>query len=198
MTTPLVALDDLAFFHRLTIADYYAMSAAGILTENDAVELLEGMLIAKMTKNRPHSRANKKILDLLAHHLDTHNYYVDAQEPILTADSVPEPDVFIVRGSPDDYVETHPRAEHVLLVVEISDSTLNLDRMLKARLYARAGIPVYWIVNLNDRVIEVYTQPISDDAPRYTAATVYSKADSVPFTLDGVEITRVPVADMLP
>ena len=87
-------------------------------------------------------------------------WYVDSQEPITLDDSEPEPDIVVVRGDTRDYLDRHPGARDLSLVVEVADSTLERDRTLKQRLYGRAGIPVYWIVNLVERQLEVYSQPV--------------------------------------
>jgi Uma2 family endonuclease len=93
----------------------------------------------------------------------------------------------------------HPAPQDTGLVVEVSDSTLQDDRTLKARLYARSAIPVYWIINLIAGQVEVYTDPTGPDpSPAYRQRQDYSAADAVPLVLDGVEVARIPVRDLLP
>jgi Uma2 family endonuclease len=179
---------------RLSVAQYQRMIAEGILTEADRVELLEGLLVDKMTKNRPHSLSTR-----LAHTaLETvvpSGWFVDSQEPITTGDSQPEPDVLVVRGQPRDYAEAPPPAAALGIVVEVADSSLQYDRVNKQRIYARAGIPVYWIINLVDQQIEVYSRPVDD---RYQERRVYTAVDTVPVVLDGAEVGRLPARDLLP
>jgi Uma2 family endonuclease len=148
---------------RLTVAQYDAMGRAGILTPDDRVELLEGLLVEKMTKNPPHRIATNRTRAALSAVLVA-GWYVDTQEPIVTADSEPEPDVVIVKGRTEDYRGSNPPASSVALVIEIADTTLARDRETKARIYARAGIATYWIINLVDSIVEVYTQPIGTEA----------------------------------
>lgn len=148
---------------RLTVAQYDAMGRAGILTPDDRVELLEGLLVEKMTKNPPHRIATRRAREALEAALAA-GWYVDTQEPIVTGDSEPEPDVAVIRGRTEDYRGENPPASAVGLVVEVADTTLTRDRDTKGRIYARAGIATYWIVNLVDGVVEVYTQPIGTDA----------------------------------
>ena len=95
-------------------------------------------------------------------------WYVHSQDAITLATSEPEPDVAMVRGDRRAYVDHHPGPKDVALVVEVADASLQRDRGFKRRLYAQAGIPAYWIVNLVDRVLEVYTEPSGPtDQPDY-------------------------------
>ncbi|MEZ4735263.1 MAG: Uma2 family endonuclease [Caldilineaceae bacterium] len=145
-------------FRRISVEEYHAMARAGILSEDDAVELLEGWLVHKITKNPPHTATTRYIRAALEKCLPA-GYFVDSQEPITLSDSEPEPDVFVVRGTLDDYTSRHPYAYEVVLVVEVADSSLVQDRSTKKRVYASAGIPVYWIANLLEDQNEVYSDP---------------------------------------
>ncbi len=114
-------------------------------------------------------------------------------------DSEPEPDVFIVRGQRRDFVQSHPAPEDVALLAEVSDATLQQDQTRKKRIYARAGIPVYWIVNLPERQIEVYTEPLSaSPSPTYRHLVIYREEDEIPLAVDGMETAVIPVRDLLP
>jgi Uma2 family endonuclease len=190
---PPPAIPDEAIF-RLEVTQYHAMVQAGILTEDDPVELLEGWLVAKMPKNPAHRIATHQVLQVLVRVLPE-NWYADSQEPITTEDSEPEPDVMVVRGHTRDYADRHPGPTDVALVVEVADTTLRRDRTLKQRLYARAGIPEYWIVNLVDRCVEVYTNPA---AAGYQHQQSCGPDEAVPVVLDGHEAGRVPVPSLLP
>lgn len=174
------------------------MGEAGILTPDDHVELLEGRVVEKMTKNPPHRIATRKVRVWLETVIPT-GWYVDSQEPIVTEDSEPEPDVAVIRGKTEDYAEANPGSEHVGLVVEIADVTLLRDRQLKSRLYARAGIPTYWLVNLVDRQIEVFEDPsAAQSPPRYLRHTVLGPQQQVIVSLDGKQPASVRVAELLP
>lgn len=183
---------------RLTVEQYHEMIRAGILMDGDAVEFLEGWLVTKMSKNPPHVLAN----DLTADKLDEikpADWHVKRQDPITTSDSEPEPDVALVRGNRRDYHQRHPSPADIGLVVEIADSTLERDRTTKKRAYARAGIAVYWIVNLVDRTVEVYTDPSGPaEMPDYRDRTDHLEAGSVALSLDGREVASIPVRDLLP
>lgn len=184
--------------HRLTVAQYHAMIQQGILTEDDNVELIEGWLIEKMGKNRPHSLSTKRTREKLIELVPT-GWYVDSQEPITTETSEPEPDVLVVRGKAEDYPEKQPHASTVSLVVEVSESSLQFDRRDKLRIYAAAGIPSYWLLNLVDRQLEVYTEPTgAGAAATYAQRTDYAPDAEAPLLLDGAEIARVKVSALLP
>jgi hypothetical protein len=182
---------------RLTVAQYHDMIEAGILTADDPVELLEGWLVTKSRKTPGHSFSKHMIWERLAEAVPA-GWYIDAQNPITTADSEPEPDIFVVRGNPRDYPDRHPFPQEVALVGEIADTTLQRDRTLKLRVYANARIPVYWILNLPERQLEVYTKPTGkDEQASYEQRQVYAEADSVPVVIDGQEVAQLPVRDLL-
>ena len=199
LATPIRESIDLpASFWRISVDRYHKMIQRGLLTTNDRLELFEGMLIKKMTVNPPHAFVTQTIDKLFAR-LFSDNLFVIAQDPITMQDSEPEPDVFVVRGKRRDFVQTHPGPEDVALLVEVSDSTLQQDRTWKKRIYAQAGIPVYWIVNLPDRQIEVYTEPLNVfPDPTYRHQVTYWENDMIPVIVDGVETAVLPVSDLLP
>ncbi|MCK6578687.1 MAG: Uma2 family endonuclease [Anaerolineae bacterium] len=178
---------------RLTVAQYHAMIDAGILTEDDDLELLEGWLVEKMTKNPQHVTTAELIAEAWRAILPT-GWFVRQQDPVTTTDSEPEPDVMIVRGAIRDYRDRHPAPQEIGLVVEVADSTLRTDRQWKARIYARAGIPVYWIADVNGLQIEVLSAPAGvAEAASYTIRVVYDMGEAIPLVLEGQEIGRVSV-----
>lgn len=183
---------------QFTVAQYHEMARTGILVDGEPIELLEGWLVNKMTKYPPHSVATfetRRVLERLV----PAGWLVDTQEPITTHDSEPEPDVAVVRGSRRDYLDHHPSPRDVGLLVEVADTSLDRDRGWKKRIYAAAGIPCYWIVNLIDRQVEVCTQP-SGAGPRadYASREVFQPGDSIPLLLDNVATGLVAVNDLLP
>lgn len=183
---------------RFSVPQYHQMIRLGILTEDDPVELLEGWIIQKMPKNPPH-RASTKLTCSALEEIVPEGWYVDAQEPITLLDSEPEPDVVVVRGNTRDYLDRHPGSQDLALVVEIADSTLERDRTSKKRLYARAGIPVYWIVNLPEQKLEVYTEPIDlAQEPTYQQRQDYSLSDEVSVAIERREVGRLTVRDLFP
>jgi Uma2 family endonuclease len=124
---------------------------------------------------------------------------VRVQSAVTLADSEPEPDITLARGDARSYAAHHPAPPEIGALIEVADSTLAGDRTDKGRIYARASIPIYWIINLIDRQIEVYEQPSGPTpVPGFAKTTVYRMGDSIPFVLDGVTIATFAVNDLLP
>jgi Uma2 family endonuclease len=183
---------------RLSVEQYEAMGRAGILRAEDKVELLEGLLVRKMTKHPPHRIATRQTRVALESIVGV-DFYVDTQEPIVTADSSPEPDVAVIRGDTRDYADHNPPASAVALVVEVADDSIRDDRGVKARIYARASVPVYWIVNVRDRTLEVYERPSGEaPEPAYGARRFLSEDDQVDVVLEGQIIGTLAVRSLLP
>jgi Uma2 family endonuclease len=166
---------------------------------DERVELILGRVYKKLTMNPPHALSICASAEMLTA-LFGPGFYVRQQLPVVLAtDGEPVPDIVVVRGSWRDYVQ-HPTQDDVLLLVEVSDSTLHLDRTEKAALYAQAGIADYWLLNLPNRSLEVRREPAAlPDAPlgwTYRSLTVYTEAQTVaPLAQSGAEIR---VADLLP
>jgi Uma2 family endonuclease len=175
------------------------MIEAGILGEDDDVELLEGWIVPKMPRNPPYDGMISIImLDVLTPRLPG-DLHCRGQSAVTTPDSEPEPDLAVVRGPKRDFLTRHPGPADMLLVVEVADSSLERDRTHKARIYANAGVPVYWIVNLVDVQVEVYTDPTGPDpAPAYRTRRIYRPGDLVPFVVDGRELGPIPAQELLP
>jgi Uma2 family endonuclease len=183
---------------RITVDQYHEMIRRGILADDDPVELLEGWLVIKMSKNPPHVLAADLAADML-HEVAPAGWHVKRQDPITTSDSEPEPDVALVRGTRRDYHDRHPGPSELGLVIEVADSTLVRDRTIKKRAYARAAVSVYWIINLVDRVVEVFTDPTGPaEQPDYRRRTDYREGDLIPLTLDGRQVATIAVRDLLP
>ena len=182
----------------LSVAQYHAMAAAGILEEGAPIELLEGYLVEKMTKHPPHTVATKLMQAALSQLAPAH-FHVGVQEPITLSDSEPEPDVVMVRGAIRDFAARHPGAAEVALVVEVADAALRRDRNAKRRIYARAGIPHYWIINLIGGCVETYSDPTGagQQATYRHSATRYGD-DELSVVIDGIEVGRLAVRDILP
>ena len=149
---------------RLSVDQYHELIRSGKLTEDDPVELLEGILVYKMPKNTPHATATRLCRRAVEPLLPT-DWFYDAQEPITLADGEPEPDGMVVRGRIEDYARNHPGPRDITLIIEIADTGLERDRGIKMRSYARASIPVYWILDVEGRALEVYGAPEPNAAP---------------------------------
>jgi Uma2 family endonuclease len=183
---------------RFSVSQYHEMIAAGILREDDPLELLEGWLVPQMVKNPPHSTARHLTTKALERVLQP-GWHVRSQEPITLSDSEPEPDVAVVRGDPGQYERAHPGPQDVALVVEVADASLDRDRKIKKTVYARAGIPSYWILNLPQRRIEVYSSPSgSEERSDYRQRQEYDIDSDVPLTVEGREIARISASELFP
>jgi Uma2 family endonuclease len=164
------------------------------------VELLEGIIVDMIPILAPHSYSverTRKHLDRMA----PAGWIVRPQHPVNLAASEPQPDVAVVRGDDADFAQRHPQAAEIGLLVEVSDATLRRDRGAKCELYAAAGVPEYWIVNLVDRQVEVYNDPHSargSTAARYRSRHIVRPGGAVPFRLDGKILGEIAVADVLP
>lgn len=166
--------------------------------DREPLELIAGQLMVAEPKGSEHSTAvDMAYVALLA--AIPAGWIVRGQNPLaLDDDSAPEPDVAVVRGSPADFRHAHPMWP--ALVIEVADSSLQFDRLTKGSLYARAGIAGYWIVNLVDRVVEVYRDPGPDLTAPFgwsyrSVERVHPPAAVTPL---GVPATPVAVATLLP
>lgn len=191
-------LGTMAGFRRFSVPEYHRLTEIGVLTEDDNLELIEGYLVLKMSRNPPHDGTIQVVTDSIKLPLPS-TWCLRVQSAVTLPDSEPEPDIAVVRGTNRSYFSHHPAATDIGTLVEIADSTLLGDRADKGRIYARANVPVYWIVNLIDRQIEVYEQPSGPTAaPAFAKTTTYRVGDSVPLVLDGVTVATFPVQDLLP
>ena len=190
-----VGPDLLSRVRRWPVRQYDQMTAIRVIAEDDPVELIEGLLVTKMSRNRPHIVAGKKGLKVLSRILPP-GWHVAKDDPVVASDwSKPEPDLAIVKGDAEDYLDHDVTASDVELVIEIAESSLSIDQNDMARVYSLSAIPVYWIVNLLDHQIEVYTGPGPDG---YHLRQILKPGQDVAVSIDGVEAGRIAVADILP
>jgi hypothetical protein len=185
---------------RFTVAEYHRMIETGILTENDDVELLEGWVVAKMPRKPPHDAGVEVIRGVVGGRLPP-GWSIRSQSAITTSDSEPEPGVAVVRGEPRAYRQRHPGPADIGTLIEVSDTTLNYDndRVEKGRIYARAAIAEYWIFNLVDGWIEVYSDPSCEaTVPAYLTRIDFVPFDQISLILDGHTVATFAVADLLP
>jgi len=179
----------------ITVDEYERMIEDGTIGEDDPIELIEGRLVAKMTKKPDHmsssGRARRAIESVLP---SGWHGRVEGPVRIPSRDSEPEPDLAVVRGEIDDYEDRHPDPADVALIVEIAKSSLTEDRKL-AETYGGGGIPIYWIVNLVHRQLEVYAKPANGT---YSSLTILKKNELVDLIIDGQAVAQIAVADLLP
>jgi Uma2 family endonuclease len=177
---------------RFTIEDYHRMAEAGIFTEDDRLELIDGEIFEMSPIGKYHAACVKRLNALLTETLGR-RVIVSAQDPIqLSDDSEPVPDLALLTFRPDYYAASLPRPSDTLLIIEVADTSLIFDREVKLPRYARASIPEVWIVNLRDGIIEVYSAPSTDG---YTQSKQALHGDSLalPAPLDA----QIAVSDIL-
>ena len=158
-------------FLPITVDQLQQMIRSGILQDGDPIELIDGLLVRKdrsargenlMGHNPRHALLIKRLLRLLLPVCESAGWHVQVQLPLtLSKLNAPEPDIAIVRGTEEDFTDHHPGPQDVVLAIEVSDSSVGTDRTTKQRLYATAGVPRYWLVNLPESQVEVYEQPDS-------------------------------------
>jgi Uma2 family endonuclease len=187
-----------AMLWRWSVEKYHAMVRCGIIDEDDPVELLDGWIIEKMTKSPLHRTVTGLLREVLQRVMPA-GWFVDSQDPVTLAASEPEPDAVLVRGNRLDYLDHHPGPGDVALVAEVPDSGLSRDRVFKKAIYAAAGIAVYWVVNLVDRRVEVYSNYTrSASGADYARCDCYAVGDSVPLCVDGRIVAQIAVGKILP
>jgi Uma2 family endonuclease len=177
--------------YRFTVDEYERMAE---VLDGCRVELIDGYLVKKMPKKPPHVWAVRCIVEAMPSLLPP-GWTWWKEDPVrIPAFDEPEPDVAVLRGAAEDYRDRIPDASDVALLVEVAETTLARDRGQKLAAYARSGIAVYWIVNLVDRQVEVYTGPGPDG---YSSRVDFTAGQHVPVVIDGVEVGRIAVSDML-
>jgi Uma2 family endonuclease len=181
---------------RWTKDEYYRLGELGFF-QGQKVELIEGVLMVQSPQRPQHANAIDVVAELLRGAFGN-GYRVRVQMPVdLGQTAEPEPDVLVVQGTRQQYQSSHPTS--ALLIVEVSDTALSYDRRRKGSLYARAGIQDYWIVNLVNRQVEVYRDPVPDATHHYghrydSRADLVPSATVSPLALPGASIA---IADLL-
>ena len=146
---------------RFTTEEYHRLAEVGVLHEDDRVELLNGIIVTRLPIGPFHGGSTKRLVRIFER-ISRDRWITSAQDPIrLDEFSEPEPDIALLRPRGDFYDAGHPGPADVFLLIEVADSTLLTDREEKLPMYARAGIPEVWIVNLPERIIEVSTAPVN-------------------------------------
>lgn len=182
---------------RFTVEEYHRLGEVGVLTEDDRVELIEGLVVPKMNRSPLHD-VSLNMLDNVLRKVLPAKWNVRIQMAITTADSEPEPDIAVVVGPASRYLDHHPHPTEVGLVVEIAETSLARDRR-KTRMYARAGIPQYWIVNLRDGRVEVHADPqVQLAEPQYASVVLLGIAESCSLQLPGEPTVTLAIGEFLP
>lgn len=187
--------------YRMPASVFLRAVEAEVFPEDSRVYLRDGRMLTKMAKKIAHAAASECVRVALTSVLpDGWSFW--QENPILTNEfSAPLPDLCIVKGRALDYYQRHavPSAGEIALVIEVADNSLAEDRTEALRDYAGAGIPIYWILNLVDWQVEVYSVPRTDrGVSSYERRVEYAVDRDVPFLLDGREVAQVPARLILP
>jgi len=172
---------------------YFALAECGILAPDDRVELLEGQIVSMAPPSPLHNAIVHHVQEVLTRKLPTGTLVRTQMTFLAGPKSVPEPDVAVLPGRNTDYLHRHPSRVHLL--VEIADSSLAQDRLTKAAIYARAGVPTFWIVNLRDNSVECFAQP-DQLGRRYGQTSRATGHDRLP--LDAFPDVVIRAAEMFP
>ena len=184
--------------YRWNRRQYARLIDCRVLHEDDPIELLDGLLLVKEPQSSPHRTAILLAARVVERAFGD-DWFVQTQSPIVIDDrSEPEPDISVIPGTPRDYVDEHP--SRAALVIEIAASELRIARGRKAIAYARAGIKDYWIVNLTERVLEVYREPARPGPARrqWGYADVHTLDSTAVVTPLAAPSARIRVGDLLP
>ena len=178
--------------HRFTVDEYHRMGQAGVFLEDHRVELIDGQVVEMTPIGDRHAACVRRLTRLFARHLLEVAIF-DVQNPVvLGTHDAPQPDVTLLKLRPDGY-PTHPRAADLLLVVEVADTTLAYDRDVKLPLYAGAGIPEVWLVDLPGERIQVYHDPAGG---RYASGRSVSRGATIsPLHFPGVSVAADDILD---
>ena len=190
----------------ISLDQYQHMIDTGILLDGDSIELLDGLLVRKdrsargedlMTHNPRHALLIKRLQRVLIPACESVGWHLQIQLPVaLTNFNAPEPDVAVVNGTEELYADRHPGPADLLLVIEVADSSLSIDRTTKQRLYATAGVPRYWIINLPESLVEVFDLPDAA-AGKYARHTSYPMGHTISWNISPQQCLEIPVTDLL-
>jgi Uma2 family endonuclease len=190
MSTIVGAATPLAAGGRMTVDEFERIDES----LDGPFELIDGEVIRKPDMDPPHGWSTERLRKRLERML-REGWTVRDDKPLRIPDfNERRPDIAVVRGDEDTYKRVHPKPDDVMLLIEVSVSTLFRDQSEKRPLYASCGIPVYWIVNALKQQVEVYTDP----GPDGYSCVIFKPGQSVPVVINGVEVGRIAVDDMLP
>ena len=184
--------------YRLTVRQFEKMIDAGVFRDEDHVELLGGLLVDKMVKKDPHNFAIDMLGAIFNDELPDDWIARQEKSVVLGRFWRPEPDIAIVRGPRERYRSKGPRRADLGMLVEVADSSYAKDRGTKWRKYAASGVSVYWIVNLPQRQIEVYSAPAGrGKSAGYRDIKIYGRMTKFRLILEGRELGRIKVSEVL-
>jgi len=175
-----------------TVADYNRLIEVGILEEDDRVELIDGEIVEMTPIGHRHAACVKRLNWLLGRALGA-DATIGVQDPIQLGDrSEPQPDVSVLRPSPNFYASAHPTAEDIFLLVEVSESSARIDRQIKVPLYARHAVAEVWIVDVDDNTVTTYRDPTPTG---YTTVWVARRGEKL--AIQAFPERELAIADLL-
>jgi Uma2 family endonuclease len=183
---------------RFTVEQYHRMIDAGVFVGAPKCELIRGFVLEKPVPGPPHSKSTARLLRRLTPLFPEADWFVQIQDSITLADSEPEPDFSAATGPESKYDARHPGPKDLALVVEVSHTTAGFDRGAKLALYAENKVVQYWIIDIETRRVEVYTDPRGGKSPTYRTRAEYAPGDDVPVVVAGKTLGSIPAADLLP
>jgi Uma2 family endonuclease len=181
--------------YRFTVSQFDRMVRDGTIGSQDRVELIDGLVVTRMSKKPPHILGGKLLFAALTGIVPTGWHVTKDDDVVVSEHDKPQPDLAVVRGSPRDYRDKYATPDRIALAVEISESTLTSDQSVKMPRYAAASIPVYWIVDLVHEQVEVHTDP---SGGRYAKRAVFTRGQEVPVVIDGALVSQITVSEILP
>ena len=181
---------------RFSVEQYHRMIESGAFTEHDRLELIEGWVVQQTANGPGHEYAVGQAEDLLRARIPA-GWHVRNQAPITLTRSEPEPDLTIVRGDRGAYRQRHPAPSEVALVIEVSDTSLDTDRV-KAKTYGSAGIAAYWIINLVDRCVEAYARPDATSELGYASRKIFRGNEMIALHIADQDLGALAVIALLP
>jgi hypothetical protein len=185
-------------FTREGVDEYRQKAAMGELGESSPEELLEGNLVRKEFQSLRHE-ASLEALQQVFKVMLPEATHARIQQPLDLGDSRPEPDVAIVTNTLDNYASRHPAGKEVVMIVEVADASIVKDRRLKSRIYARAGILTYWLLNVMDSQLEVFTNPSGPvQMPGYHEHRTYRVEDRVSLVIGLNDLGAIRVRELIP
>jgi len=197
-TRPEKAADAARRPFRFTAAQFWRLIEAGVVPDGVDVELVRGR-IYRMTKHEPHNFATRRLAKLLRAILPAGRYVRKEESMRHGRASVPEPDLAVVPGSEDEFRPEPPATSEALLIVEVCASSRTADYRDKYRLYAAAGVPAYWVLDLEGRKLDVFSAPRgSGPDAGYAGRETFAENEPAPVVLDGREVGRIAARDLLP
>ena len=185
--------------YRINVAQYLKMIDAGIFSDGTRVELLGGVLAKKMTKNVPHDFAVMQLAEIVRRILPPPWIVREEKSIVMGSRWRPEPDLVVLGGPTTAYRSRDPNPADIALLIEVADSSYPSDRGIKWRGYASAKIPAYWVVNIAESRVEVYTDPDgSGRSAAYRRLSLFGRDEEILVLIEGLEAGRVSVRDVLP